>query len=146
MSNNQKQWRKQYGEGRKDKGDGGGSIVLKICMWIVKELSATKLCAKELCLCVTKLCVTKLCAKELCVTKLCVKEMFVCVWRNCVCVCVRVRVRVWNIWRDVKLLPWLTELLFLIRFFAITMNQFWVFYQAFIQSPFQLQGVWRLIS
>ena len=56
------------------------------------------------------------------------------------CVCV------WNIWRDVKLLPWLTELLFLIRFFAITMNQFWVFYQAFIQSPFQLQGAWRLIS
>ena len=53
---------------------------------------------------------------------------------------------VWNIWRDVKLLPWLTELLFLIRFFAITMNQFWVFYQAFIQSPFQSQGAWRLIS
>ena len=62
-------------------------------------------------------------------------------WRFvCVCVCV------WNIWRDVKLLPWLTELLFLIRLFAITMNQFWVFYQAFIQSPFQLQGAWRLIS
>ena len=58
----------------------------------------------------------------------------------CVCLCA------WNIWRDVKLLPWLTELLFLIRFFPITMNQFWVFYQAFIQSPFQLQGAWRLIS
>ena len=48
---------------------------------------------------------------------------------------------VWTIWKDVKLLPWLAESLFLIRFFAITMNQFWVFYQAFIQSPFQLQGV-----
>ena len=60
--------------------------------------------------------------------------------------CLYVCVCAWNIWRGVKLLPWLTELLFLIRFFAITRKQFRIFYQAFIQSPFQLQGVWRLIS
>ena len=33
---------------------------------------------------------------------------------SAVCVCV------WTIWTDVKLLPWLTELLFLIRFFAMS--------------------------
>ena len=31
-SNNQKQWLKRYVEGRKDKGDGGGSVILNSCM------------------------------------------------------------------------------------------------------------------
>ena len=145
MSNNQKQWRKQYGEGRKDKGDGGGSIVLKICMW---KSCLRQNCVRKSCVCVWQSCVWQSCVRKSCVWQSCVWKrcLCVCVTKLRVCACVRVRVRVWNIWRDVKLLPWLTELLFLIRFFAITMNQFWVFYQAFIQSPFQLQGVWRLIS
>ena len=41
---------------------------------------------------------------------------------------------VWTIWTDVKLLPWLAELLFLSGSLP------WVFYQALIQSPFHLQG------
>ena len=68
--NNQKQWLKQQGEiSRKENGDGGGSIILKVvceglCDKVVCErLPVTKLCVKELC--VTKLCVTKLCVTKM---------------------------------------------------------------------------------
>ena len=46
FSNNQKKWLKRHGERRKDKGDGGGSIILKV---VCEELFVTKLCVKELC-------------------------------------------------------------------------------------------------
>ena len=82
----QKKWLKRRGESHKDKGDGGGSTILKVVSeeFCVKELYVTKLCV-----CVTKLCVkdcvvTQLCVKycvcdkvvceRLCMTKLCVKD------------------------------------------------------------------------
>ena len=56
-SNSKKKWLKRHGERRKDKGDGGGSIILKV---VCEEL------------CVTQLCVTKLCVKD------CVLDKVVC--------------------------------------------------------------------
>ena len=43
-SDNQKKWLKQRGESRKDKGDGGGSIIQKV---VCEELCVTKLCVKD---------------------------------------------------------------------------------------------------
>ena len=43
---NQKKWLKRHGERRKDKGDGGGSIILKV---VCEELCVTKLCVKCVC-------------------------------------------------------------------------------------------------
>ena len=40
------QWLKRHGERRKDKGDGGGSIILRV---VCEKLCVTKLCVKELC-------------------------------------------------------------------------------------------------
>ena len=104
-SNNQKKWLQWHRERRKDKGDGGGSIILKV-LFLCEELCVRKLCVcervvceklwvKELCVkyclwqscvwkivCVTKLCVKdcvwQSCVKELCVTKLCVSDKVVC--------------------------------------------------------------------
>ena len=45
-SNNQKKCLKWHGERRKDKGDGGGSIIVRV---VCEELCVTKLCVKELC-------------------------------------------------------------------------------------------------
>ena len=69
-SNNYIQWLKRYGEGRKDKGDGGGSIVVKKCM--------LKCYVWKSCVCVWKSCVQELTKvrvkKVLQVEGMCVKE------------------------------------------------------------------------
>ena len=97
-STKQKKWLKRRGESHKDKGDGGGSTILKVVSeeFCVKELYVTKLCVWQSCVwkivwwhnCVWNIvCVTKLCVKD-CVWQSCVWKIVcdkvVCVWQSCI--------------------------------------------------------------
>ena len=70
-SNNQKKWLQWHRERRKDKGDGGGSIILKI-LFLCEEL-----CVRKLCVCVCE----RVVCEKLWVRELCVKD---CLWQSCV--------------------------------------------------------------
>ena len=82
---------KRFGEGRKDKGDAGGSLAWKSCMW---KCFVWKSCVWKSCVCVWKSCVLQSCVKGLFMTKPCVCEReggnVACerVRESCACVCV----------------------------------------------------------